>query len=104
LISRVWFVVRYDHNSASRSRTCSTTDDRPESASARLSVCLDPPSDDLQIGAVRRRATFDESSVDANDHLLGQLIGFSIFGDLLSNLFVDALSNRDHSASGGSMG
>jgi hypothetical protein len=60
---------------------------------ARLSVCLDPPSDDLQIGPVRRRATFDESSVDANDHLLGRLIGFLIFGDLLSNLFVDALSN-----------
>jgi hypothetical protein len=35
---------------------------------------------------------------------LAALIGLSIFGDLLSNLFVDALSNRDHSASGGSMG
>src|SRR5271157_2508496 len=71
---------------------------------ARLSVCLDPPSDDLQISAVRRRTTFDESSVDANDHLLGRLIGFSILGDLLSNLFVDALANRDQPASGGGMG
>src|ERR1700719_2150137 len=71
---------------------------------ARLSVYLDPPSDDLQIGAVRRRATFDESSVDANDHLLRQLIGFSIFGDLLSNLFVDALANRDQPGSGAGMG
>src|SRR5271166_6311123 len=71
---------------------------------ARLSVRLDPPSDDLQIGAVRRRATFDESSINANDHLLGRLIGFSIFGDLLSNLFVDALANRDHPASGGGVG
>jgi hypothetical protein len=25
-----------------------------------------------------------------NDHLLRQLIGFSLFGDLLSNLFVDS--------------
>jgi hypothetical protein len=71
---------------------------------ARLSVCLDPPGDDLQIGAVRWRATFDESSVDANDHLLGRPIGFSIFGDLLSNLLVDALSNRDQPGSGGGMG
>src|SRR5271165_2631845 len=71
---------------------------------ARFSVCLDPPSDDLQIGAVRRRATFDESSVDANGHLLRRLIGFSIFGYLLSNLFVDALANRDQPASSGSMG
>jgi hypothetical protein len=70
---------------------------------ARLSVCLDPPGDDLQIGPVRRRATFDESSVDANDHLLGQLIGFSIFGDL-SNLFVDALSNSHQPGSGAGMG
>jgi hypothetical protein len=66
-------------------------------------VCLDPSSDDLQIGSVRRRATFDESSVDANDHLLRRLIGFSIFGDLMPNLFVDALANRDQSTSGGGM-
>jgi hypothetical protein len=33
-----------------------------------------------------------------------QLIGFLIFGDLLSNLFVDALSNRDQPGSGGGMG
>jgi hypothetical protein len=66
---------------------------------ARLSVCLDPPSDDLQIGALRQRASFDESSVDANDHLLRQLIGFSVFGDLLSDFFVDALSNRDQPGS-----
>jgi hypothetical protein len=71
---------------------------------ARLSVYLDPPNDDLQIGAVRWRATFDESSVNANDHLLGRPIGFSIFGDLLSNLFVDALANRDQPASSGGMG
>jgi hypothetical protein len=68
---------------------------------ARLSVCLSPPSDDLQIGPIRQRATFNKGSVNANDHLLGRLIGFSIFGDLLSNLFVDALSNRNRSASGG---
>jgi len=71
---------------------------------ARLSVYLDPPNDDLQIGAVRRRATFDERSVDANDHLLRWLIGFSIFGDLLSNLFVDALSYRNQPASSCGMG
>jgi hypothetical protein len=53
---------------------------------ARLSVRLDPPSDDLQIGAVRRRANFDESSVDADDHLLRRLIGFSIFGDRSTSL------------------
>ena len=41
----------------------------------------------LLLGAVRRRTTFDGGSVDANDHPLRGLIGFSIFGDLLSNLF-----------------
>jgi hypothetical protein len=46
---------------------------------------------DLQIGALRRRATFDESSVDANDHLVRQLIGFSIFGDLTLNLFLELI-------------
>ena len=39
-----------------------------------LSVPLDPPSDDLETGAVRRTPTFDESSVDANDHLVGRFI------------------------------
>jgi hypothetical protein len=43
-------------------------------------------------------------SVDANDHLLRQLIGVSIFGDLLSNLFVDALSNSHQPGSGVGMG
>jgi hypothetical protein len=71
---------------------------------ALLSVRLDPPRDDLQTGAVCRTATFDESSVDANDHLLRRLIGFAILGDAPPNLFVDALSNRDDPASGGGMG
>jgi hypothetical protein len=44
---------------------------------ARLSVRLDPPRDDLQTGAVRRRATFDEYSVDAND--LGFRLTMSFF-------------------------
>src|SRR5271165_279966 len=71
---------------------------------ARLSIRLDPPRDDLQIGAARRTATSDESSVDANDHLLRWLIKFSSLGYVPSNLFVDALSNGDDPASGGSMG
>ena len=70
---------------------------------ALLSVGLDQPGYDLETGAVRRTPTFDESSVDANDHLLRRLIGFAIFGDLLSNLFVDALSNCDQPGSGGGM-
>src|ERR1700738_100242 len=36
---------------------------------ALFSVGLDQPRDDLETGAVRRTPTFDESSVDANDHL-----------------------------------
>jgi hypothetical protein len=36
---------------------------------ALLSVGLDQPGYDLETGAVRRTPTFDESSVDANDHL-----------------------------------
>jgi hypothetical protein len=46
---------------------------------ARLSVCLDPPSDDLQIAAVRRRTTFDEGSVNANNHLIICFAGLSGF-------------------------
>jgi hypothetical protein len=49
------------------------------------------------------KSTFDECSVDANDHLLRRLIGYVILGDVPPNLFVDALSNRDHPASGGGM-
>ncbi|MGA8654521.1 MAG: hypothetical protein WB586_00090 [Chthoniobacterales bacterium] len=49
---------------------------------AGLSVRLDPPRDDLQTGAVCRTATFDESSVDANDHLLRRLIEFAVLGML----------------------
>jgi hypothetical protein len=41
LISRVWFAIRYDHNSASRSRICSATVDRPESDSAIHYVDID---------------------------------------------------------------
>src|SRR5271166_60234 len=39
---------------------------------ALLSVGLDQPGYDLETGAVRRTPTFDESSVDANDHLAPQ--------------------------------
>src|SRR5260370_3612594 len=62
-------------------------DDREDFA--RLSVRLDPPRDDLQTGAVYRTATFDESSVDANDHALRRLIGFAIPGDDTPHLFPD---------------
>jgi hypothetical protein len=44
-----------------------------------------------ETGAVRRTPTFDESSVDANDHLAGRFIRFSILGNFPLNLFVDAL-------------
>src|SRR5271166_5255273 len=71
---------------------------------ALLSVRLDPPRDDLQTGSVRRTPTFDESSIDANDHLLGRFIRFSILGNFPLNLFVDALPNRVDPASGGGMG
>ena len=60
---------------------------------ALLSVRLDPPRDDLQTGSVRRTPTFDESSIDANDHLLGRFIRFSILGNFPLNLFVDTLPN-----------
>src|SRR5580700_11124576 len=58
---------------------------------AMLSVRLDPPRDDLQTGSVRRAPTFDESSIDANNHLLARFIRFSILGNFPLNLFVDAL-------------
>ena len=41
------------------------------------SARIDQPRYDLKTGAVRRTPTFDESSVDANDHLLGRFIRFS---------------------------
>src|SRR5271165_5083494 len=71
---------------------------------ALLSVRLDPPRNDLQTGSVRRTPTFDESSIDANDHLLGRFIRFSILGNFPLNLFVDALSNRVDPASDCGMG
>src|SRR5208282_4320744 len=71
---------------------------------ALLSVRLEPPRDDLQTGSVRRTPTFDGSSIDANDHLLGRFIRFSILGNFPLNLFVDALPNRVDPASGGGMG
>src|SRR5271165_6087551 len=71
---------------------------------ALLSVRLDPPRDDLQIGAVRRTPTFDESSIYANDHPLGRFIRFSILGNFPLYLFVDALPNGVDPASGGGMG
>jgi hypothetical protein len=71
---------------------------------ALLSVGLDQPGYDLETGAVRRTPTFDESSVDANDHLVGRFIRFSILGNFALNLFVDALANRVDPASGGGMG
>jgi hypothetical protein len=43
-------------------------------------------------------------SIDANDHLLGWFIRFSILGNFPLNLFVDALPNRVDPASGGRMG
>src|SRR5580704_5362653 len=71
---------------------------------ALLSVRLDPPRDDLQTGSVRRTPTFDESSIDANDHLLGRFIRFAILSNFPLNLFVDALSNRVDPASNCGMG
>jgi hypothetical protein len=71
---------------------------------ALLSVGLDQPRDDLKTGAVRRTPTFDESSVDANDHLVGRFIRFSILGNFPLNLFVDALPNRVDPTTGGGMG
>jgi hypothetical protein len=53
---------------------------------ALLSVGLDPPRDDLETGAVRRTPAFDESSVDANDHLVGRFIRFSILDNFPLNL------------------
>src|SRR5258707_10558632 len=38
---------------------------------ALLRVRLNPPRDDFQTGSVCRTPTFDESSIAANDHLLG---------------------------------
>src|SRR6202051_4475645 len=71
---------------------------------ALLSVRLNPPRDDFQTGSVCRTPTFDESSIDANDHLLGRFIRFSILGNFPLNLFVDALPNRADPASRGGMG
>ena len=69
-----------------------------------LSVGLDQPGYDLETGAVRRTPTFDESSVDPNDHQVGRFIRFSILGNFPLNLFVDALPNRVDPASGSGMG
>src|SRR5271166_2163594 len=71
---------------------------------ALLSVGLDQPRDDLETAAVRRTPTFDESSVDANDHLVGRFIRFSILANFPLNLFVDALPNRVDPTPGGGMG
>src|ERR1700693_254576 len=46
----------------------------------------------------------ESSSIDANDHLLGRFIRFSILGNFPLNLFVDALPNRVDPTPGGGMG
>ena len=53
------------------------------------SARIDQPRYDLKTGAVRRTPTFDESSVDANDHLLGRFIRFSA-------RWLAAYSNYEH--------
>ena len=58
----------------------------------------------LETGAVRRAPAFDESSVDADDHLFGRFIRFSVLGNFPLNLFVYALPIRVDSTSVGGMG